>query len=152
MTTSPTGSTPSTSTAHDGDAPLRLRLDHATAQGGLDGAWWPRSRDLARESAHLVDRFPTEIGRVARLLYSGPDWDRDGDAPQVRRIRTEHGSVKLGSFPSDDTHVMVVTLASRERLQLLVVPPETDEVAAELTMSAAADADDHRTAPQLLAH
>ncbi len=148
MTTSPTGSTPTT---HDGDAPLRLRLDHATAQGGLDGAWWPRSRDLARESAHLVDRFPTEIGRVARLLYSGPDWDRDGDAPQVRRIRTEHGSVKLGSFPSDDTHVMVVTLASRERLQLLVVPPGTDASTAEQAMAAAADVTDTRIAPELLA-
>lgn len=148
MTTSPTGSTPST---HDGGAPLRLRLDHATARGGLDGAWWPRSRDLARESADLVDRFPTGIGRVARLLYSGPDWDRDGDNPQVRRIGTEHGSVKLGSFPSDDTHVMVVTLASRERLHLLVVPPETGAAAAEQAMTAAADAADHRTAPQLLA-
>lgn len=148
MTTSPTGTPTPT---QDGDAPLRLRLDHAAARGGLDGAWWPRSRDLARESADLVDHFPTGIGRVARLLYSGPDWDREGDAPQVRRIATEHGSVKLGSFPSDDTHVMVVTLATRERLQLLVVPADTDGPAAERAMAAAADADDHRTATELLA-
>lgn len=148
MTTSPTGSSPST---RDGNAPLRLRLDHDVARGGLDGAWWPHSRDLAQQSADLVDHFPTEIGRVARLLYSGPDWDRDGDTPQVRRIRTEHGSVKLGSFPSDDTHVMVVTLASRERLRLLVVPWDADAALAESAMEAAADTDDNRTAEQLLA-
>ncbi|GAB2636350.1 hypothetical protein GCM10027270_26480 [Nocardioides ginkgobilobae] len=148
MTTSPAGSSPST---QDGAAALRLRLDHDVARGGLDGAWWPHSRDLASESAHLVDTFPVQVGRIARLLYSGPDWPRADDQAQVRRIRTEHGSVKLGSFPSDDTHTMVVTLASRERLHLLVVPPETDPSAAEQMMSAAADADDHRTAAQLLA-
>lgn len=148
MTTSPTGTTPSSAT--QGRAPLRLRLDHDAARGGLDGAWWPHSRDLARESADLVDQFPTGIGRVARLLYSGPDWDHHGEGPQVRRIRTEHGSVKLGSFPTDDTHVMVVTLASRERLQLLVVPHDTEAGAAEQAMTAAADEGDTRSAEKLL--
>lgn len=149
MTTSPTGSSPTT---QDGAAALRLRLDHDVARGGLDGAWWPHSRDLATESAHLVDAFPVELGRIARLLYSGPDWPRADDQAQVRRIRTEHGSVKLGSFPSDDTHTMVVTLASRERLHLLVVPCDTDAAVAEAAMASAADADDPRTAEQLLAH
>ena len=147
MTTSPTGSSPTT---QDGAAALRLRLDHDVARGGLDGAWWPHSRDLATESAHLVDTFPVQVGRIARLLYSGPDWPRADDQAQVRRIRTEHGSVKLGSFPSDDTHVMVVTLASRERLHLLVVPCDTDPASAERVMAAAADVDDRRTAHQLL--
>lgn len=144
MTTSPTGSTSSTAIADD-RAPLRLRVDHKARTGPVDGAWWPQSRDLVTEAIDLVDHFPDDIGRVARLVYSRPDWDEDSAA---RRMVTGRGTVKLGAFPHDDTHVMVVTLTSRERLVLVVVPPETEPDRAADVLDAAADAsntDDART-------
>lgn len=151
MTTSPTGSTPSTSTgAPDDRGPLRLRIDHAVPVGGLDGAWWPRSRDLARESIDLVDHFPADVGRISRLLYSSPDWDPTADGVRLRRVPVATGTVKLGSFPSDDTHVMVLTLSTRERVRVLVVPPSTDPALAEEAMAAAADPGDPRGAHELL--
>lgn len=102
--------------------PLRLHLADE-AEGPLAGAWWPQSRDLQDEAADLVDHFPAEVGRINRLLYSRPDWDaavvgRRG----VHKIRAQRGPIKVGSFPSDDTHVMVLTLASGRRLKLAVIP------------------------------
>ncbi|MEC9051213.1 MAG: DUF5994 family protein [Actinomycetota bacterium] len=149
MTTSPTGSTPST-LAPDERGALRLRIDHAVPVGGLDGAWWPRSRDLARESVDLVDHFPADVGRISRLLYSGPDWDPTATGVPLRRVQVAAGTVKLGTFPSDDTHVMVLTLSTHERLRVLVVPAATDPDLAEQAMAAAADREDTRGARELL--
>lgn len=147
MTTSPTGSL---STAHgSGAEPLRLRLDHVGRAGPIDGAWWPHSRDLASQAAQLVEEFPDDVGRVARLVFSAPDWDQD-EGPRVRRLVTRLGTVKLGTFPRDDTHVMVVTLTSHERLVLLVVPPGTDPQRAAEVMDLASTATNTDTASTLL--
>src|SRR3954447_397461 len=79
--------------------PLRLRMGEAPAPGGLQGGWWPQSRDLAVELADLVDHFLPERGRIVRATYSPPDWD-----PAPRRVPVARGYVKVGSFPRDDTH------------------------------------------------
>jgi Family of unknown function (DUF5994) len=94
----------------------------------VDGGWWPQSRDLRVEAADLVDHFPPEVGRINRLLFSRPDWD-DGVAEGrgLRRIQAARGPVKVGSFPRDDTHQMVLSMASGQQLHLLVVPPATDD-------------------------
>lgn len=122
---------------------LRLRLSASRRTAGLDGAWWPRSRDLRREVAHLVDDFPAELGRVDRVLYSGPDWD---DRP--RSVAVRRGRVKTGSFPGDDTHLVVLTMSTRDRLQLLVVPPGHQR--GQQTMTRAVDPASRATARQLL--
>jgi hypothetical protein len=112
--------------AATGSDRLRLRLFDEALSGRADGVWWPRSRDLQREAADLVDHFPRESGRIGRLLFSRPDWDdptRDGRG--VRRIRAARGEVKVGSFPSDDTHLMILTMGSGRRLKLVVVPSDT---------------------------
>jgi hypothetical protein len=92
----------------------------------VDGGWWPQSRDLQVEAADLVDHFPVEAGRINRLLFSRPDWD-DGviEGRGLRRIQAARGPVKVGSFPSDDTHQMVLTMASGRLLRLLVVSSDT---------------------------
>src|ERR1044072_5916186 len=97
---------------------LRLRMVDDPVPGGLHGRWWPQSRDLAVELADLVDQFPAVRGGVMRAIYSPPDWD----AP-LRRVRVRRGFVKAGSFPRDDTHVMVLTMFDRSMLKILVVPP-----------------------------
>ncbi len=147
MTTSPVRPVPTTSTRR---APLRLRLAEGRPSGPLDGAWWPQSRDLRVEAADLVDHFPQSVGRVGRLLFSRPDWDAAAGAPALHRIRASRGSVKLGSFPSDDTRIMVVTMQSGQRLRLLVVPSDTDPASAAEVMEQAADPENTRSAAELL--
>ena len=105
---------------------LRLQLNDAPAPGSPDGAWWPRSRDLQVEAPQLVDEFPGSVGRINRLLFSRPDWD--DAAPEgrgVRRVHAARGPVKVGSFPADDTHLMVLLMASGQRLKLAVIPSDT---------------------------
>lgn len=93
-------------------------MGHAPAPGGLQGGWWPQSRDLAVELADLVDHFPPDFGRIVRAVVSPPDWD-----PSPRRIRVAHGFVKVGSFPRDDTHLVLLQTADHAVLRVLVVPP-----------------------------
>jgi uncharacterized protein DUF5994 len=137
MTTSPTGSI--SSPAPTERVPLRIRIDTGSHGGPVDGAWWPQSRDLQTEAADLVDHFPPLVGRVERLLFSRPDWDTVSGAPTLRRIHAARGAVKVGSFPSDDTHVMVVKLSSGRGLRLLVVPSATEPGPASRVMRQAAD-------------
>ena len=129
-------------------APLRLTLAASPSRGNLAGAWWPQSRDLALELADLVDGFPTERGRVMRALFSRPDWDAT-----LRRITTRRGIMKVGSFPADDTHMMILSMSTQPaRLYLLVVPSETDEGTARALMAAAPSTDTHSVAALLSQH
>ncbi|MFC4785270.1 DUF5994 family protein [Nocardioides sp. MAHUQ-72] len=130
-------------TLTDTDAPLRLELADELGHGPLDGAWWPRSDDLQREVADLVDHFPA--GRVDHLVYSRPDW-----ADVARRVTTRRGSIKIGSFPRDDTHVVLVNLATRRVVRLLVIPAATETASANLMMHRAAEAGNQADAAELL--
>ncbi|QWF20919.1 hypothetical protein KM427_18425 [Nocardioides sp. LMS-CY] len=107
-------------------SPLRLHLE-ASADGRTDGTWWPQSRDLQSEAADLVDRFPVEAGYINRLLFSRPDWDdSSAEGRGVRRIQARRGPVKVGSFPRDDTHLMVLSMSTGERLRIEVIPSATE--------------------------
>lgn len=136
MTTSPT--TPIATAPVPERVPLRLRLRRPDLQdAGPDGAWWPQSRDLRTEAADLVDHFPADAGHVRRLLFSRPDWD-DAlvDGHGARRIRARRGFVKVGSFPSDDTRLMVAMLSTGQRLRLAVIAFDTDPVEAMARLEA----------------
>jgi hypothetical protein len=122
-----------------GSAPLRLRMAEHPGSGTLDGGWWPHSRDLAVELAALVDDFPPRSGRIVRALISPPDWD---SAP--RRIPVAGGYVKIGSFPRDDTHLIVLTTSDRTLLRVLVAPPGfTREQADEALLASATGGNAH---------
>lgn len=120
-------------------SPLRLRLSDRFGSSTLDGGWWPQSRDLGVELLDLVDHFPRDRGRIVRALVSPPDWDSP-----PRQVRVARGWVKTGSFPRDDTHLIVLTTANRERLQVLVVPPSmTQEQGSEALLAAATRGNSH---------
>jgi hypothetical protein len=138
MTTSPSSSHPLYGPAGEPGQPLRLTL-RPDAANRTDGSWWPRSRNLQTEAADLVDHFPVAVGRINRLLFSRPDWETatSPDGRGTRRIQARRGPVKVGSFPSDDTHLMVLTMASGQRLRLAVVPSDVDASEGERRMRAA---------------
>jgi hypothetical protein len=106
----------------------------------VDGVWWPQSRNLQTEAADLVNNLPSSVGHINRLLFSRPDWD---DAlvggRGARRVQTGRGPVKVGSFPSDDTQLMILTMANGQRLRLDVVPSDTEPAEAQARVDAVDD-------------
>ncbi len=133
--------------AGDARVPLRIALN-PNPRTPVDGAWWPQSRDLQVEGADLIDNFPVAAGRVSRVLFSRPDWDLPDT--RVRRIDTATRRVKAGSFPEDDTHVMITAMSSGQRLRLLVIPSATAAEEADDLMHRAADEHNELRAAELL--
>lgn len=134
-----------------GPRPLRVRMDNGFTSGPLDGAWWPRSRDLHTEVADLVDHFPPHSGQIARLLFTRPDWNGQSVSHSDHKVLCARGPVNVGSFPHDDTHRVVLVLQSHERLTLLVIPPNTAAHVADELLRQASDDLNTKNATQLLA-
>ena len=100
---------------------------------------------MATELGDLFDHFPAHLGRPRRALVSPPDWD----AP-ARRIPIAGGYLKAGSFPQDDTHLIVVLTSREQRVRFLVVPPSFSEYHAAEAMLAACTRGNTHPAAELL--
>ncbi|MET9618675.1 DUF5994 family protein [Kitasatospora indigofera] len=128
--------------------PLRLSLtpDDATA-GRLDGAWWPRSYDLLAELPSLAKELDGRWGRVTRVTLNPAHW------PVIPpRVPVAGHVVHAGWFRQEqDPDEVMVRSYPPLRLDLLVIPPHTDGIAAAELMAAAADPANTRTAGDLLA-
>jgi hypothetical protein len=133
-------------TARD-SGPLRLHMVDDRQPAGLDGVWWPRTRDIVAEIADLVDHFPSDrFGRVVRVLVSPADWD---DRPRHALVRG--GIIRLGYLPpEDESHLVHVTTSERTLLPLLVVPPSFTRSQGDAALAAAASHADRRSAGALV--
>ena len=106
--------------------PLRLKLKpKAPITGYVDGAWWPRSRDLSTELPALLAVLAVRLGHVQRVSYNLTNWIT---AP--RRIAVDGLTVRLGGFHSQHTHTVDVIGPNEPRITLLVIPPETEQATA----------------------
>ncbi|WP_434444062.1 DUF5994 family protein [Lentzea sp. E54] len=126
--------------------PLRLRLrPKALTTGYVDGAWWPRSRDLAAELPALLAVLAVRLGEIPRVSYNLTEWET---AP--RQIAVDGVRVRLNGFWSRPPHTVDVIAGDRRRLTLLLVPPDTGPSAAHHAMMRAAQRDNTDTAEGLL--
>lgn len=118
-------SVPHTSSPPERRASLRLRLKpKAPATGYVDGAWWPRSRDLTVELPALGEVLAIRLGELQRVAYALSAWD-----PAPRRFGQAGHQVRLEGFTYQDRNIVHVTGTSRGRISLLVVPPGTADAA-----------------------
>ncbi|MFI1969766.1 DUF5994 family protein [Streptomyces cinnamoneus] len=117
-------------------ARLTLKTD-GTSRGLLDGAWWPRSRDLMSELPALTDVLDPLWGRITRIAVNPKHW------PVVpRKIPVDGHIVKVGWFaPEIDPHKLLLLSYSTGRWDLLIIPPETGAESAARLMAAASDFD-----------
>ncbi|MFJ2608758.1 DUF5994 family protein [Streptomyces sp. NPDC091279] len=106
-----------------------------SGDGLLDGAWWPRSRDLAAELPALTDLLDPRWGRITRVAVNPEHW------PTLpRHVRVNGHVVTVGWFaPELDPHKMLLLSYGAGRWDLLVVPPETEPAAAARLMAAACE-------------
>ena len=131
-----------------GPAPaLRLSLKPETRiKGRLDGAWWPRSRDMALELPALVTELDRVWGRITRVTVHESVWP---DLPA--RVPVGVHVVRLGWFgPEQERDDLCLLSFKTGRWDLLVIPPECDPACAARLMAAAADVHETRDATALL--
>jgi Family of unknown function (DUF5994) len=112
----------------------RLSLDPATVrQAGIHGGWWPRSRDAAAELPGLIAELSTRAGRVSRV---GLQADAFGNIPH--KLTVSGRKVPVGWFRYMNKHTVILTMAGRDDLVLLVIPPLASPEAAVEALGLAA--------------
>lgn len=120
--------------ALDPGLPARLSLTPKTTLAGrLDGAWWPRSRDLAAELPALVDALEGRWGRITRVLVNPGHW------PVVpHKVAVTGHVLHAGWFTEQDPNKIILLSYTTGRCDLLVIPPETEPASAARLLTAAA--------------
>ncbi|MEV6029001.1 DUF5994 family protein [Streptomyces sp. NPDC052036] len=126
-----------------GTALLRLETT-ASREGVLDGAWWPRSRDIGAELPALLSALTEHLGPLSRVGLDATAWEG-----LPTRIVVDDRVVHVDSFSvGDDT--ILITRGDRDHFSLLVVPPEATPEAARAAMAQAVLADNVSSAEQIL--
>ncbi|MQA11919.1 MAG: hypothetical protein GEU98_25940 [Pseudonocardiaceae bacterium] len=127
---------------------VRLRLKPQVASAGhVDGAWWPRSRNLCAELPVLLAALRPRLGRVERVTYNLSVWDlavrKAAIGPEVARLD--------GFFSQSSDLVTVIGQDGHTRLTLLVVPPDTAAATAHRVLMTASRPHNADTTEVLLA-
>ena len=123
----------------------RLRLGPARSPGRLlDGGWWPRSTDPVAELPGLVLALqghgpPGDHGSITHILLRVSDWTA-GRRLRVEGVEglTDTRVVRLSWFDTRPVGLLTAISADGHRMDLLTVPPHTDENAAWAAMEQAA--------------
>ncbi|MFE2144609.1 DUF5994 family protein [Streptomyces sp. NPDC059456] len=122
-----------------------LRLETTKSREGLlDGAWWPRSRDVTVELPALITALTAHLGPLTRVGLDASAWQ---DVPT--RLVIDGQVVHLDADPVGDDTVLV-TRGHNDHFALLVVPPDTTADAAREAMARAVRADNVTQATQIL--
>lgn len=132
MTSSPSVPSVATVGGDGGDRMVRLSVKPPLpVTGFVDGAWWPRSRDLSRELPALLAELNERLDGIERVSYHLGDW-----GPTPRRISADGLVVRLGGFRFQHAGTVDV-LGPRMRVTLLVIPPTTSPKVAEKVLERA---------------
>ncbi len=115
----------------------RLALDPAGAgRRGISGAWWPRSRDAAAELPWLLAELSTRAGRVSRVALQA-----DAFTNIPHQLTVGGRKIHVAWFRHMNMHTVSLTMADRDYLTLLVVPPSASPLAAAQALRQAASGD-----------
>jgi len=125
----------------------RLRIEPTGSRRTLlDGGWWPRSHDPVAELPGLILAIDTIRGPITRLVLSAAGW-RD----QPRRLGMAGRVLRLGYFASQSPFLLTALCGDNgDRVDLLVVPPDTDAETADAAMNLAATTGNLLHAPDIL--
>ena len=126
---------------------LSLRAASRERPGALDGAWWPRSSDLAAEAPSLLAAiWAARDSKPLHMTYDPGIWDS-----HPARVYVDGHRVKAGWFRTDDAHQVTVALANGTRLILVVIPSDLDADQASWAMQRSIEPDNVMGPAELLA-
>jgi hypothetical protein len=112
----------------------RLRLKSRTDSAGyVDGAWWPRSRDLAAELPDVLAVLGVRLGPVWRVVY-----DPEGWTPAPRRLVLGDREIRLDTYAFELFNTMYVFGTDGAVVVLRVIPSATHADLAHSALMAAA--------------
>jgi hypothetical protein len=124
----------------------RLRLEPTLSRNTLlDGGWWPRSTNPVAELPGLILALDDRRGRVTRVMLGPAGWDS-----HPRRLGVAGRVVRLGWFTTQPIGLLTALCGNRDRVDLLVIPPDTGVVTAQAAMTLAARAANTIHAPDIL--
>jgi hypothetical protein len=126
-----------------GTAVLRMETTQSRT-GILDGAWWPRSKDITAELPALIKALTEYLGPITRVGLDADAW-----TGLPTRLVIDDRVVHIDSDPVGDDTVLI-TRGHNDHFALLVVPPDTTPDAARIAMARAVRADNLTQATQLL--
>lgn len=135
MTANPDGR-PSAARLHLQPAPSRRTL--------LDGGWWPRTTDPTTELPQLIRALNQDHSPVRRVLLGPAGWDS-----HPLRISVA-GQVRFVWYAAQPPGLLFALRSNGDRVDLLVVPPDTHPVAARAAMALAAEPANTVHAPDIL--
>jgi len=110
----------------------------------LDGGWWPRSTDPVSELADLIRTLNGNRSRVRSLMLRPAGWDSHPPWMDVA------GRVRLSWFTSASAGLLIAIRVDGDRVDLLVVPPDTHPATARAAMALAAQPTNTIHAPDIL--
>jgi len=99
----------------------------------LDGGWWPRSTDPFAELPGLVLAIDKLRGPVTQLVLSADGWDE-----HPPRLGVAGRVLRLGYFTSQPVALLTALCDNGDRVDLLVVSPDTEASVADAAMVRAA--------------
>ncbi|MFI7599393.1 DUF5994 family protein [Actinoplanes sp. NPDC049681] len=108
----------------------------------LDGSWWPRSTDPLAELPGLILAIDTLRGPVSRLVLAAAGWDS-----RPSRLGVNGRVLRLGYFSSQPTSLLTALCADGDRVDLLVIPPDTAGDTADESAEAAWDSEGGHARP-----
>jgi hypothetical protein len=99
----------------------------------IDGAWWPRTRDAAKELPPLLAALGGRWGRITRITLDGTGW-LEGPSAMVIGGHT----LRINrSYARGHQDAVCLLCPGVGRCDLVVVPPETGPVPARRMLAAA---------------
>jgi hypothetical protein len=126
-----------------GTAVVRLETTH-DRQGVLDGAWWPRSRDIGAELPGLITALTEYLGPITRVGLDAGAWEG-----LPTRMTIDDRVVHIDSFSSGDDTVLI-TRGEQDLFSLLVIPSHAAPDAARAAMAEAVRAGSVTEAERIL--
>jgi Family of unknown function (DUF5994) len=137
MTLTSTGHSTETSASNTGTgAPgwTRLSLESSTRRpAGIHGGWWPASRNATAELPGLIAGLSAMAGRVSRVAVQA---DAFSDIPH--QLVADGRKVHVAWFRYMNPNTVILTMAGRDDIILLVIPPAASPEAAAQALRLAA--------------
>ena len=112
----------------------------------IDGAWWPRSSDLIQELPSVLQAVSQRIGRIRGVLLNQGEWL----PTPVDWTPAGNHRVRIGWYGHQDAHMAVLIGDSAKRVDLLVIPPDSDASCACAAMTIASAMGNTLSGPEAL--